>query len=101
MVAFRHLSGMGQAISVADGPLNVQLQSNVGATVLLTNAGNSLCYVEFGPTSATTRATTAGLPVLANSAYTISRDVINDLFCSAVCDSGASTTLKITPGTGD
>lgn len=98
---FRHLSGTSQVISVAAGPLNAQLQSNIGNAVLLTNLGTNQCYVEFGATSATTRATVAGLPIEGGQRLLVARDALRDLFVSAICDSGESTTLKITVGFAD
>lgn len=98
---FHHLSGVGQAISVAAGPQNIQLQSNTGNSLLLSNLGTKTCYIEFGAVSISTVATTAGMPIAAGNQVVVKRDVYRDLFLSAICGGSDTTTLNVIPGAGE
>lgn len=69
--------------------------SGVGNAVLLTNTGTNPAYVQFLNTSPAI-ATGAGIPVIAAQPIVVRRDVISDLYIGAVCDSGQTTTLKVT-----
>lgn len=91
----------GSTISFSCTSVTSAAQSlgNVGSDLLLTNIGESVAYVNFGTLSTITAATT-DLPVPAGTQFTRPRDVISELYAAAICDSGATTTLKITPGTG-
>ena len=87
--------------------VSISVTSSTGSTsvsttgssesVLLTNAGGTLCFVVFGTTSAT--ATTAGIPVLPGAAVIVSRTGSQDKVAASTAS--GTTTLYITPGYGE
>lgn len=69
-----------------------------GEDLLVQNCGSNLAYIRFGAESLT--ATAASLPILPNGAFITRRDELRDLYFAAICDSGNTTIMKVTPGSG-
>jgi hypothetical protein len=89
------LDGSTRSLAVTSNTANVDfaLSASAATRVVLTNTGNGLCYTRLGLSSGAV-ATTGDLPVLAGTQIIINRNGAVNF--GAICDSGASTTLKAT-----
>jgi hypothetical protein len=84
------------AVTATTGNVAIVGSSN---QLLLTNAGGNDCFIELGTASTQEAATTTGMPVLARDKILITRNLDQD-YIAAICASGQTTTLYITPGEG-
>lgn len=98
LMTFRNTPGSTISLGVTQTSSFTALAVAAGEDLLITNSGTKLCYVNIGAESVL--ATTASLPILAASAFVTRRDQLRDLYFAAICDSGETTTLKVTVGTG-
>jgi hypothetical protein len=85
-------------LTVTSVSSSVFLNGSAGSNALVTNTGSSKCYVRLGASGIA--AATSDMTVLSNSALVLTRDVIRDLYAAAISESGESTTVKVTLGTG-
>lgn len=72
---------------------------SLGLDLYINNTGTSnVAYIRFGAESPLT-ASGADFPIRAASSQLLRRN-ITDLYLAAVCDTGATTTLKVSSGNG-
>lgn len=98
--SFQGIAGSTVSLSVTSTSSRVSLANSAKRQQLLvTNTGSGLCY--FRITSSTGSAVVTDIPVLPGSAQTFSIPVSDsDTHIAAICDSGVTTTLKATLGSG-
>lgn len=94
---FTPIFGSTVSLSATDSSGSVAFGSALGTHALIVNNGANIAYVELGGTSVT--ATTADLPVLAQSAIIVCIPS-GATYMAAICDASATTTLKVMQGYG-
>lgn len=101
------MAGETVPLSVSQATSNVKFAlapSALNYDVIVTNAGSSTAFVNFGVGSGVvavvpgTSGTTGATPILAGAIYTLQKnsDAIKSDTCAAICSSGQSTTLYFT-----
>ena len=101
---FSPIYGSTKSISATDSSASVELLADQGDTLLVTNLGDNVVYVELGGSSVA--ATTADLPILPSTAQTINLSSgfgggpAKHSYAAAICGAGETATVKFTSGYG-
>lgn len=69
---------------------------SIGEDLYISNPGSKIGYIRFSPVSGVA-ATGADFPVIAGDKICL-RKSLSDLYMSAVCDTGETTTIKVSSG---
>lgn len=92
--------GVTQALTITTGQSTIVYAAGTGSFQLaLTNSGTAVVFVRVQPTSDTTAASAADMPILPNTQIIITR-LLGESVTLRATAAGAGSTLYVTPGMG-
>lgn len=96
--SFRPIPAGTSSLSATDATGNVEV-TKPARDLLITNMDTANpAYIEFGSASTLAAAVATGMPLLASSQMVISGEGVTRV--AAICDSGKTAVIKVTPGVG-